>query len=108
MFRFLTIVRHAHRFTIAIGPRCHLPIAIVILVEMGLMIQLVTHGYCDRARLPIPNIVHEQPQLQVCHTSLTEIGRRHVKKFHTNFSVVHCPGESISSPAMLLRCCWMV
>jgi hypothetical protein len=29
------------------------------------------------------NVVHEQPRLHVCPTSLAEIRRNHIKKFHT-------------------------
>jgi hypothetical protein len=34
----------------------HLLIAIVILVAMSLVTSLLTFGYCDRARFPLPNI----------------------------------------------------
>jgi hypothetical protein len=51
-------------------------------------------AYCHRARLPLPNVVHEQPRLHVCPTLLIEIGRSHVKKFHINFGVVQHRGQS--------------
>jgi hypothetical protein len=83
-------------------------VVIVILVAMGLMTSLLTRAYCDWTHLPLLNVAHEQPQLHVCPTSLAEIGRSHVKRFHTNFGIVQCCGESSHSSARVLRCCWMV
>jgi hypothetical protein len=74
----------------------------------GLVTSLLSHGYCNRACLPLLNVVHEQPRLHFCPTSLNEIGRNHVIKFHTNFGVVQHHGESSPSPATVPRCCWMV
>jgi hypothetical protein len=51
-------------------------------------------AHCDRARLPLPIIAHEQPRLHVCPTSLAEIGISHVKTFYTNFGIVQRHGQS--------------
>jgi hypothetical protein len=83
-------------------------VAIVILVAMGPVTSLLAHGYYDRACLPLLNVAYEQPQLHVCPTLLTEIGRNHVKKFHTNFGVVQSYGSSSPSSARVPRCCSMV
>jgi hypothetical protein len=52
-------------------------------------------AYCDRARLSLPNVAHEQARsIACCPTSLAKLGRSHVKKFHTNiYFIQHC-GES--------------
>jgi hypothetical protein len=63
----------------------------------GPLTSLLARSYCDQAHLPLPNVAREQPWLHVCPTLLAEIGRSHVKKFHTNFGVVQRHGECSSS-----------
>jgi hypothetical protein len=60
-------------------------------VTVHAIVFFLCRAYCDRACLPLSNIAHEHPR---CPTSLTKLGRNHVKKLHTNIRVVQHCGES--------------
>jgi hypothetical protein len=45
--------------------------------------------------LSLLNVAHEQPRsIACCPTSLVDLGRRHVKKFHTNIGAIQHYEES--------------